>query len=422
MGLTKSKAVDNNIFNNLPEKIYEFNDENIGLQSYIVIDTLNGGSSCGGLRISSNLTLDELKILAKIMTIKYSFLKRKTGGAKAGIILPKDCSSEQKTKILEAFGQKASELLRKGLYVPWTDMNSNIDDISLIMRSAGCKYNNISDSSYFTALTVVSSIKAACEIKNIDMSKTTVSIEGFGNVGTNIANELKRYGMKIIGISTLNGTLYDNSGLDVDKLIDIRKKYQDELVKHYPANYYDKTEPLLEMETDILVPCAGIYSINNLNMNKIRTKMIIPGANAPLTREAELFLHNKGILYIPGFISNIGGVFGTSLYDNNIPIKKVYNFIMKEYGFLIKNLIWSSFRNNCLPSKIAYEVAMKNFNGYNNSRNNNNSYNKKYLRHFLQIGLNTPRYIPLFRPYMTLLNQKIILNSNIKSIIRIHNF
>ena len=414
-----SKKPDNHIISDLnkpPQKIYEFNDDSIGLHSYIVIDTLKNGNSCGGLRISSDLTLDELKILAKIMTIKYSFLKINTGGAKAGIILPPGCSNQQRTKILQAFGKKAIDILRKKLYVPWTDMNSSINDLSIIMRSAGCHFKGIIDSSYFTALTVVSSIKAACEIKNMDMSKTTAIIEGFGNVGANIANELKKFGIKIIGISTIKGAIYNHNGLNIDKLIELRKKYKDDLVKHYKANYNNKTETLLEKETDILIPCAGIWTINKSNMDKIKTKMIIPGANAPLTQEAELFLHKKEILYLPGFISNIGGVFGTSLYDNKIPMEKVYNFIMKEYGLLVKNLIWSSFRNNCLPSEIAYKVATTNYNGYNNS------FYKKSLKRFIEIGLNVSGSIPLLRPYTTLFNQKIMLNSNIKSIIRINNF
>ena len=135
-----SKKSDKNIisfYSKPSQKIYKFNDYKNDLNAYIVIDTLYNGNSCGGLRISDDLTLEEIKLLAKKMTLKYSFLKINTGGAKAGIKLPSDCSSKQRTKILETFGKKASNILRKKLYVPWTDINTNTDDIYLIMKSAG---------------------------------------------------------------------------------------------------------------------------------------------------------------------------------------------------------------------------------------------------------------------------------------------
>ena len=97
-------------------------------------------------------------------------------------------------------------------------------------------------------------------------------------------------------------------------------------------------------------------------MNRILAKMIVPGANVPLTEEAEEFLHKKGILCLPDFVCNGGGVFGTALYDSGVRTSEVHEFIMKEFGLLVKELIWRSEKDNRRPSEVAQKIAEGNFN------------------------------------------------------------
>lgn len=395
--------------------IHEIIDDSVGLHAYIVIDSFKNGNSCGGVRISDNLELEEIKALARAMTFKYSFLKRNIGGAKAGIILPKNCNHEQRTIILEAFGRKASSLLRKKTYTPWTDLNSNSDDIATIMKAAGCDFHEISDSSYFTALTVVSAVKAACETQGINISTVSVTIEGFGAVAMNIASDLMKQGVKIIGVSTIKGALYDTSGLDINKLIELKKQYKDNLVEHYNTDYIKRKELLLEMDTDILIPCARTWCINEKNMDNIKAKMIIPGANVPLTKEAEEFLHQKGILCLPDFICNLGGVFGTNLYDNSNSIPKLYRFIMDEFGQLIKELIYASIRKNCLPSEIARSVVENNY-----STNSEGIHDVSFIKKFSLLWFNEVIYFLRFFPglasWITFQRQRKIFIKNIRYI------
>ena len=375
------------VFEREPQMICEFVDESVGLHAYLVIDSTRYGHSCGGLRILEDVTLEEVKTLARAMTLKYSFLKSNMGGAKAGIVLPEGCSRKQRAQILEAFGRKASPILKKAIYIPWIDMNCSVEDIATIMKSAGCAFKGMSDSSYFTALTVASAVKAACDIRGIDVSAASVVIEGFGNVGGNVGQELSKWGTKIVGVSTAKGAIYDNGGLDIDKLVESRKRYGNDLVRYYgdETGFYEEKELLLEMDTDILIPCARPWTINAKNMNRIRAKMIVPGANVPLTEEAEELLHKKGILCLPDFVCNIGGVLGTALYDRRVLASKVHEFIMKEFGLLVKELIWRSVKDNRRPSEVAQKIAEDNFNSLDWSMQKGRRI-KRYLGFGLRMG------------------------------------
>ena len=143
--------------------------------------------------------------------------------------------------------------------------------------------------------------------------------------------------------------------------MELRKRYGNDLVRYYGAGFNEAKEILLEMDTDILIPCARPWTINAKNMNRIRAKMIVPRANVPLTEEAEELLHKKGILCLPNLVCNIGGIFGTGLYDSGIRAPVIQKFILKEFGLLVKELVWKSIKDNCRPSEVARKIAEDNF-------------------------------------------------------------
>jgi len=343
-----------------PYKIFEFIDKDEDLKAFIVIDSLKNSKSYGGLRIAEFISLEEIKSLAKSMSLKYCFLKRTMGGAKCGILIPESYSHIEKNRILKSFGKKASIILKDKTYSPWTDLNSSPDDIYTILKAAGCKLYEISNSSYFTALTIVSSIKAACRYLEINMSKVSVIVEGFGNVGNNVAKELAVFGVKIIGLSTVKGSIYNIKGYDIDKLSNLRIKFGDSFINNYKEDIVEPKELLLEMNSDILIPCARPWSINKNNMNNIRSKIIVPGANNPFRDNADEFLNKKNILCLPDFVSNIGGILGSSLFDNGISEKRIYRFIMNDFSRLIMEILVCSNENNITPYNLAEIISYYN--------------------------------------------------------------
>ena len=393
--------------------VHEFIEKNVGLHAYIVIDSLRNGQSCGGLRISDDLTLEEIKTLASSMTLKYCFLRRTMGGAKAGIVLPNNSTKEHRTQVLEAFGRHAADLLKNKTYIPWTDLGSSREDIAVIMNSAGCDFHGITDSSYFTALTVVSAIKAACEMQNKDLSECSVIIEGFGSVGLHTASELVKWGVSIVGVSTVKGALYDPNGLDITKLIELQKNYKDDVVHHYRRDCLGRKEDLLEMDTDILLPCARTWSINAVNVKNIKAKMIAPGANAPMTKEAEAYLHQQGVLCLPDFLCNLGGIFGTSLYDNRNSIPTIHRFIMNEFGDLIKEVLRKSVQENLPPFDIAEAIAKENCTAIHQRMRSSFS-KKNYITHWPFRTTLVQQLLSGLQAWVSLQNQQRMFAENIR--------
>lgn len=344
----------------MPEKVFEYNDPNLEYEAIIVIDSLKSGQSSGGIRISDTLDRNEIAEMAHSMTMKYGILRRNMGGAKCGIQLPKDCTADQKNQILQSFGMKAAHILQNKTYIPYMDMNCTKENIYTILQTASSPVYKISDSSFFTALSVVSSIKAACRFKNMKIPQLSCIIEGFGNVGSHIAEILNSYDVRIIGISTQNGAIYNPDGFNVQQLVRQRKSYGDDLIGLYPDHRIKPKESLLQKNCDFLIPCARYHSIHHANMKEISTHIIAPGANNPYDVEIDYYLHDRQILCLPDFITNIGGILGTSLFDNQVPIKQIHHFFNNDFQFFMLQLLKYSKQYRITPIELAVILAEHN--------------------------------------------------------------
>jgi glutamate dehydrogenase/leucine dehydrogenase len=329
--------------NGKPHLIREVKDDQAGLHGFLVIDTLTAGRSCGGVRMLPDVTLDEVKALARAMTKKYGFLNDHTvGGAKAGVVIPYDCPAEKKQEILGAFGRSIAPLLQSGHYIPWTDMNAGPDDIAVILESAGVKPGRMPDSSRPTALSVLGSIQAACIFNNLQLPEITAAIEGLGNVGTHLARELSSLGVKIIATST-------------------RKKastHRGEPIDH---------RALLELEVDVLIPAARPWTIDETNAGKIRAKIVAPAANCPATPAAEETLERRGVLVIPDFVANLGGIYGSRLEGRMSP-QRIHDLFIGPFRDLVLNLLRRARAEGISPRMLAERIAEENFSRFRHGK------------------------------------------------------
>ncbi|HQC50981.1 MAG TPA: glutamate dehydrogenase, partial [bacterium] len=161
-----------------------------------------------------------------------------------------------------------------------------------------------------TAQGIVHTIVSAAKHLNIDLKKSTVAVQGFGNVGSNSAKILYNEGCKIVGISDVTGTYTNENGFDIPAVFEYikGKKLLSGLEKVVKCSKVDDTKKLLEMEVDILVPAALENQINSTNAKNIRAKMIAEGANGPVTPDADPILEKLGVFVIPDILCNSGGV------------------------------------------------------------------------------------------------------------------
>lgn len=334
---------------------------------WLVIDSLKAGISEGGIRIGNNVTLAEIKLLASDMTLKYSFYNVRAGGAKAGICCPDLITRREREDLFFNFGKGLKNLLCEKIFNPGTDMGTDPNDIEQIFKGAGINRNpdnEFIDSSYYTGISVFAALKAVAAFKSIELKGARIGIQGLGKVGMNILRLAFDSGLKLVTVSTRKGALHASNGFDVKKIFDLVKKNGDNFVNQYSDAQKISLEEFFEKDMDIMVPCAGIYPIHEGNMKKIKAKVIVPGCNVPANNEVERWLFNNGIIYLPGFVCNAGGVLGFVLKANSIAKEDRSDFLSRGIQSRVKSLMAQAEKKGKSQADVARSMAQNNQNKF----------------------------------------------------------
>ena len=338
---------DNYLEDNLePEQILLLNDESVNLAAFLVIDNTIFGIPSGGVRFAPDLTLNEVVRLARAMTLKCAIYNIPSGGAKAGII--GDPNSQNKDLLITSFADMISPYIKHDIYYPGTDMGTIYNDLEKIFKVAQVKQwlneniklerNGHLILDHFTGYGVVLCLETL--YKETDSLKNSINIpkvilEGFGKVGNSVALCLKEFGYKLLGLSTIKGAIFDEDGLDIDKLLKLRIQYGDDLVHKYNSNNLIKVEKekLFELSSeypiDFIIPGARPDAINKGNIEKIETKAIVSAANVPYANGIVDLLEEKGIIAFPDFVSNGGASVLLTMVNNQWTTEQLFSF-MKE--------------------------------------------------------------------------------------------
>lgn len=324
--------------------------------AYVVIDTATNNTSSGGVRVAEDISPDEIRALSREMTLKFSFIGLPRGGAKSGVRIPAGTSVEQKREILREFGRRLAPIIQTGIYYPGMDMNCGPDDLRAIYAGAGFPLGAITDTSYFTAISVFNSIEAVRQSIAPDRP-LTVAIEGFGSVGAYLAERLSGEHYRIVALSTIRGAVARPEGFNPAELVALRKQHGDDLVSHVAGSRIAMDE-VLTAEVDILVPAARILALHEGNMNQVRARYIVPAANAPYTDGAIEAFHGRGVVCLPGFVTNSGGVFASGLRDSGIGVEQIEAIGTGQYRAAVAALLSRSAELGRSPVRLAETVAM----------------------------------------------------------------
>jgi glutamate dehydrogenase/leucine dehydrogenase len=296
-----------------PEKVLECYDSKTGLRGFLVIDNTIHGPGKGGLRIASGVGLDEVFRLARAMTFKCAMAELPFGGAKSGLLVPAGVS---KTDAVKWFANQIKTLVPK-YYIAGPDMSTGENEMKTICEAIGSTkaatgkpltMGGLPHELGSTGFGVFKSIAATKEYLGTE-EKLNVAIEGFGNVGIFSAQFLSEAGYRIIAVSDSKGTLYNEKGIDVNELVKIKKETG--MVGSYADRHGGRKlsiEDLFVLKTDILIPGARPDSINEKNVSMIKAHIIAEAGNIPMSEGIEENLYNRGIVVIPDFIANAGGV------------------------------------------------------------------------------------------------------------------
>jgi glutamate dehydrogenase/leucine dehydrogenase len=292
-------------------------------EGYRVIHSNILGPSKGGVRYAMDVHLDEVKALAAWMTWKCAVVDIPYGGAKGGIKCnPREMSEGEIERLTRAYTQAMYEIFGPDRDIPAPDMGTGPREMAWMMdqysRSQGMTVNAVVTGKPLvlggslgrteaTGRGVMISALAAMEKLKINPFKATCSVQGFGNVGSWAAQLLEERGVTIVAVSDISGAYYNAEGIDIKKAIAYRDGNKGTLAGYEGA---EKIEPeeLLTLDVDVLVPAAVEDVINMGNVDKIKAKLIVEGANGPTAAKADKIINEKGILAVPDILANAGGV------------------------------------------------------------------------------------------------------------------
>jgi len=329
---------------------------------YVVVDSHVGGCARGGLRLVPDLCEEELRRAARSMTLKYGFLGLPQGGAKAGVCGDGDGSSSLRRERLLAFAREAEPLLRRRVYVPDADLGTRSEDIRWLLQQVGIPVRRRewreSRSGLYTAVSCLAAAEAALAHRGRGLPGCRVAIEGVGSVGSALARRLHRRGAAIVAISTSRGALHHPDGLDVARLLRLAAEAGSRVVERYPEADALPREALLELPVDVLAPCARHHSVHAGNARRIAAPIVCPGANNPVTRDAEGILHERGTLLVPDFLANCGGVLGGTLEFAAVAPARIEPLVEAALAPRIRRLLDAAEERGVAPAALAEPLAL----------------------------------------------------------------
>lgn len=295
-----------------PDEVFFCRDRATDMQGVLVIDNKKMPVSGGGIRMLPDITTEEIFLLARAMSYKFAMLDLPISGAKGGI--KADPADEDRDNLIKSYGRSIAPFLRTFKYRGGADMGTSGEDYLMIMDELGLDRregitsemrDGISINSHLLGTGLVTASKEAKK----DLKDAKVAIEGFGKAGIGAAHYFEKAGSKITHITTLEGGVKDEDGIDFQRMKNLREEYGDLCVKKYGGSEL-RTEEIYFADVDILVPGARPHVINRENAQDVKADIICPVANVPTTEEAERILLENNVISIPDFIANIGEVIG----------------------------------------------------------------------------------------------------------------
>lgn len=277
----------------------------------------------GGIRYHEKVDMPEVVGLAALMTFKNSVLGLPLGGAKGGIAVdPSKLSRAEKQSLTRRYASEIGPFVGPTKDIPAPDVGTDPQTMAWFMDTYSQEQGGFAQPgvvtgkpieiggtlgrNHATGLGVVFVAEKAFEKLQMPMKGARIVIQGFGNVGSFAAKFAAERGARIVAVSDVGGGIFNGDGLDIPTLLEYVNIHKS--VKGFPGSQPVSNSELLEIECEALFPCALEGQIDVHNAEKIKTKIIVEGANGPTSNAATKILHKRGIFIAPDIIANGGGV------------------------------------------------------------------------------------------------------------------
>lgn len=281
-----------------------------GAEAVVVIDNVALGPAIGGVRVRPDVTAGEVARLARAMTVKNAVAGLPHGGGKAGIMAPPGLAPADHERVMRSFARAIEQLTD---YIPGPDMGTTETSMAYVHDEIGRAVGLPSvlggvplDELGATGFGLAVCAEVLSEVKMLDLAGARVAIQGFGAVGSNAARALAERGAVVIAVSDIEGATWNADGLDVAALL--AHKQAGGSVAGFAGGLSVPRDDVLGLDCEILVPAAQPDVVRAGNAGKISARVVLEGANIPVTGEAEAELAERGVLCIPDVVANAGGV------------------------------------------------------------------------------------------------------------------
>ena len=341
-----------------PKSIHHFYEPATGLKAILVVDNVAAGPAIGGCRMAPDVSLDECFRLARAMTFKNAAAGLPHGGAKS-VIMADPTDEAHKESLIRAFAQMIGPIED---YIVGPDMGTNetamgwVKDeigraVGLPPEIGGIPLDEVGATGFGVAIAA----EVAQEFGGPKLDGARVAIQGFGAVGKHAGRFLVDRGAVIVAAADSKGTVYDLNGLDVGVLIKI-KDSGGSVVDYPNADVMDR-DTIIAVDCDIWVPAARPDVIREDNEQVVRAKLIVQGANIGVTEAAERMLHDRGVICVPDFISNAGGVISASVEYHGGTESQAFQVIEDKTRTNTAEVLSRAARDHVVPREAAVKMA-----------------------------------------------------------------
>jgi len=344
-----------------PLKIIHVHEPSIKLKAILVVDNIAKGPAIGGMRMAQDVSTEECFRLARAMSFKNAAAGLPHGGGKIVIYGDPKMPKPDKQQILRGL---AHALRTETTYIFAPDMGTDeecmawIRDevervVGLPREIGGIPLDEIGATGW--GLSHVADV--ATRYCDVQLNGARVVVQGFGAVGMNVSRFLVAKGAVLVAVADSQGAIHNANGLDYDKLAEL--KQHGKSVTNYVDGKRLQRDDVIDVECDIWIPAARPDVIHADNVQRLKTKLVIEGANIPITHDAERSLYEKGILYVPDFIANAGGVICAAMEYHGASESAAMQSIEEKLRRNTETVLKHAKQKQILPREAAYDMALE---------------------------------------------------------------
>jgi glutamate dehydrogenase (NAD(P)+) len=342
-----------------PARIVHVCEPSVGLKAVLVVDNVAKGPAIGGVRMATDVTTQECIRLARAMTFKNAAAGLPHGGGKVVLLGDPKMPADRKQRLIRALAQS---LRGEQEYIFAPDMGTNEECMAWIRDEIGRvvalprEIGGIPlDEIGATGWGLSHVVDVALHDCDFELEGARIVVQGFGAVGSHVARFLAAKGAKLVAVADSGGTTHNPAGLDLNALLEL--KAAGNSVADYADGNRLESDAIIDVECDIWIPAARPDVVNDDNVRRLNTRLVVEGANIPFTPGAEQYLHERGVLCIPDFIANAGGVICAAMEYQGATQAAALQTIGEKLRRNTEQVMETAKSKQILPRQAATEMA-----------------------------------------------------------------